>query len=89
MQLLAVFNKIDLIPIKSSDDKLTKWIIMLLILIPIYLFVTKLFKKSDIEPLKEKHDYNWNKVHSGKLWLIIYIILSMALMFILAIWRKG
>ncbi len=89
LQLLALFNKIDLIPIKSSDDKLTKSIIMLLILIPIYLFVTKLLKKSDIEPLKEKYDYNWDKVHSGNLWLIIYIILSMALMFVLAIWRKG
>lgn len=89
MQLLIFFNKTDLIPIKNSDEKLTKTIIMLLVFIPIYLFVTRLLKKSDIEPLKEKYDYNWDKVHSGNIWLIIYIILSMALMFVLAIWRKG
>jgi len=77
MQLLILFNKADLIPIKTSDNKLTKSIIMLIVLIPIYLFVTKLFKKSDIERLKEKYDYNWDKVHSGNIWLIIYIILSM------------
>lgn len=89
MQVLVLFNKTDLIPIKTSDDKLTKAIIMLFVLVPIYLLVTRLFKKSDIQPLKEKYDYNWDKVHSGNIWLIIYVILSMALMFAIAIWKKG
>ncbi len=89
MQLLILFNKTDLIPIKASDDKLTKRIIMLFVLVPIYFLATKLFKKSDIEPLKEKYGYNWDKVHAGNILLILHIILSFALIFVLAIWKKG
>ena len=89
MQLLVLFNKTGLIPIEASDDKLTKRIIMFFVLVPIYFLVTNLFKKSDIEPLKEKYGYNWDKVHSANILLIFYTILSFALIFVLAIWKKG
>jgi hypothetical protein len=89
MQILILINKTDLIPIKSSDDKLTKRIIMFFVFIPIYLLMTRLFKKTDIEPLKEKYDNNSDKVYSGNVCLIIYIILSMVLIGVLAFWKKG
>ena len=89
IQLLILFNKTDLIPIKTSDDKLTKRIIMLFVFVPIYFLVTRLFKKSDFERLKEKYGYNWDKVHRGNILLILYMILSCALIFVLAIWKKG
>lgn len=61
---------------------------MFLIMLPIYFSMTLLFKKSDIESLKEKYDYNWDKVFKGNVWLLIYIVVSFALIFILAFWRK-
>lgn len=89
IQVLILFKKTDLIPINSSDDKLTKRIIIFFLLVPIYFLITKTFKKSDIKPLKEKYDYNWDKVFSGKVWLLVYIFLSMTSIGILAFWKKG
>ena len=88
IQILILLDKVSIIPINSSDDKLTKRLIMFLIMVPIYFLMTSLFKKSDIEPLKEKYDYNWDKVFNGNVWLVIYIILSFALIFVLAIWKR-
>ncbi len=62
MQLLILFDGVDLIPIKSNDDKLTKKLIIFGSMIPLYLLMTQLFKKKDIEMLKEKYNYNWDKV---------------------------
>lgn len=89
MQILILLNKVDIIPINSSDDKGTKRIIMFVVMLPIYFVVTFLFKKSDIEPLKKKYEYNWDKVFKGNVWLIVYIIASFASIFILAIWKKN
>lgn len=83
-QLLILINKTDLIPTSSEDNKLTKRIIIFFVLLPIYFLMTRLFRKSDIEPLKEKYDYNSDKIFSGRVWLIIYIILSFSMIFILA-----
>ncbi len=57
-------------------------------MLPIYLIMTRLFKKEDIAPLKEKYDYNWDKVFSGNVWLIVYSITSFALVFVLTFLKK-
>lgn len=88
MQILILLDKIDLIPIDSSDGKTKKYFIFLLVMLPIYFVMILLFKKSDIKPLKEKYEYNWDKVFKGNVWLVIYIIVSFTLIFILAIWKK-
>ncbi len=88
MQIFIMLDKVSLIPINSSDDKLTKRLLVFLVMLPIYFVMTLLFKKSDIEPLKVKYDYNWDKVFEGNVWLIVYIIVSFALIFILAFWKK-
>jgi hypothetical protein len=87
MQILILLNKVSLIPTDSTDDRGVKRIIMFFVLLPIYFLMTLLFKKSDIEPLKEKYDNNWNKVFSGNVWLIIYCISSFTLVMALAIWK--
>ena len=84
MQALILLDKVDLIPIKSTDDKGTKRLLMFGVMLPIYFVVTLLFKKSDIEPLEEKYNNNWDKVFKGNVWLIVYIIASFASIFILA-----
>lgn len=88
MQILILLDKVDLIPISSSDDKTKRYFVFFLVMLPIYFVMTLLFKESDIGPLKEKYDYNWDKVFKGNVWLVIYIIVSFALIFILAIWKK-
>lgn len=88
MQILILLDKVNLIPINSSDNKLAKWLIIFFITLPIYFLMTRLFRKSDIEPLKEKYGYNWDKVFNGNVLLVVYIIVSMALIFVLAIWKK-
>ena len=86
MQVLILLDKVELIPIKSSDHNLVKRIIIFFVMLPIYLLMTQLFRKKDIEPLKENYDYNWDKVFKGNVWLVRYIILSFALIFVLASW---
>ncbi len=86
MQVLILLNKVELIPIKSSDHNLVKRIIIFFVMLPIYFLMTQLFRKKDIEPLKENYDYNWDKVFKGNVWLVTYIIRSFALIFVLVSW---
>jgi len=88
MQILVLINKISLIPGSPSDDQFTTRVIAFLLMLPVYLLMTRLFRKKDIEPLEEKYDKDWDKVFSGYVWLVIYIVLSFTLGFGLAIWRK-
>lgn len=87
-QLLILINKVDLIPISSGDNRLMKRIIIFCVMFPIYFVMTRLFRKSDIELLKKKYDYNSDKIFSGRIWLIIYIILSFSMIFILATLKR-
>ena len=57
-------------------------------MLPIYIVMTILFKKSDLALLKEKYDRDWDKVFKGNVWLVFYIIASFALLIILALWKK-
>lgn len=88
-QILILLNSVDLIPINPTNSKLFKRLIMFFVMLPIFFLITQLFKKSDIVPLKEKYDNNWDKVYKGNTWLVIYIIISIALIFILAILKKN
>ena len=88
MQLLIVLDKVDLIPTEKTNNIWTKRLIMFLAMLPIYLIMTRLFRKEDIAPLKEKYDYNWDKVFSGNIWLIVYGITSFALIFVLTFLKK-
>ena len=70
VQILILVDKVDLIPINSSAGKGTKRIVIFLVMLPIYFAMTFLFKKSDIVPLREKYDYDWDKVFKGNIWLV-------------------
>ena len=83
IHFLILFDKISIIPINHADNKLTKQIILFFVFIPIFFLMRWLFRKSDIQELKDKYDYNWDKVFSGNVWLIIYIILSVTVIGIL------
>ena len=89
MQILILFDKMDLIPINTTASQLERRLIIFLVLLPFYFLMTRLFKKKEIESLKEKYDYDWDKVFSGNVWLVIYVLLSFALLIILLLLKKG
>ncbi len=88
IQVLIIFDKMDLISISPTDSKGTKRFIIFLVMLPIYLLLNLLIKKKDLEEVKERNEYNWDKVFNGNVWLIVYMILSFALIFVLAVWLK-
>lgn len=84
MQILILLTSISDI----TTDKLAKRLIVFLTMLPIYFVMTILFKKSDLAPLKEKYDRDWDKVFKGNVWLVFYVIASFTLIIILALWKK-
>lgn len=87
-QILIVLDKIDLLPIKSTDSHLKKRLVIICVMIPIALLMWRLFRKEDIPVLREKYDYDWDIVFRGNVWLLVYIISSFFLIVALAIWRS-
>jgi len=84
MQILILARKVDIIPIKPGDSTSTKRLLIGISMLPIFVIMMLLFKKSDIKSLKEKYDNDWDKVSSGNVWLVVYMLLSFSLIFILA-----
>ena len=88
MQIFILLNKFDILPNISTNDKTTKRIVILFVMVLIYLLMTMLFKKRDIEPLKDKYEYNRDKIFIGNVRLIVYFIFSFALIVVLAVWKQ-
>jgi hypothetical protein len=89
MQLLVILDKVnDYIPTSTSYGRGMNKIIMFFVMLPIYFLVSLLIKKKDMDELDEKYAYDWDKVFNGNVWLVVYIIVSFALIFVLAIWKK-
>jgi hypothetical protein len=82
-QLLIILNKIDLIPTEFSDNIWIKRLIICLVMLPIYIIMSRLFRRKDIDVLKKKYDNNQTQIRKGNIWLIVYAIMSFALIFIL------
>jgi hypothetical protein len=86
-QLLLLLEIFNIIPVGTNGD-LSRKITLLFGMLPLYCIMTGLFERKDIEPLREKYDYNWDKVFSGRVWLVIYFICSFALTVGLAYWKS-
>jgi hypothetical protein len=77
-QILILTKRVDtLIPIKPTDNKPTKYLIMFFVLAPLYILLTLLIKKKDLQALH----YSDQKIRTGNIVLIAYIILTMTLLF--------
>ena len=80
MQLLILTHQVDrFIPIKSTDTKTTKYLIMALVLLPIFLLLSLILKKEELKSLS----YPADKIRKGNIFLVAYIVLTMALLIIL------
>jgi hypothetical protein len=85
VQLLLVLNLINLIPINDSDTRIEKFFKIAFFLLPLFLFFIIAIRKKELESLQ----YDEQKIKTGYVYLIIYIILSFSFMIFLALLRAG
>lgn len=77
MQLFLLLEKMDILP-KFSTGKIEmrEVLLLYLIILPIYIVLTFIIKKSDLSKLGENYEFEWNKVFNGNVCLIVYLIAS-------------
>lgn len=80
-QALIVFNAVELLPMNTGDSKVLKYGKLALFLLPIFIIVWLLVPENFLR----NANYADEKVKSGGRNLVIYIILSVALLFSLAL----
>ena len=77
-QILIITKQVEtFFPIKSTDDKPTKYLIMFFVMAPFYILLTLLIKRKDLQSLH----YSDQKLRKGNILLIVYIVLTMVLLF--------
>lgn len=74
-----------LVPTDGNQAKIGNWMTMVLFLLPIFLLFSILIKKSDLKEMV----YEKGKVKRGYTWLVIYIIISFAILILLILYKKG
>jgi hypothetical protein len=81
-QLLIIVNKVDFIlPLKKNDGWPLKYLKMALIFLPLFLILNVLVKEKDLRSLK----YPIDSIRKGNIAIVVYIMLSVALLFLLII----
>jgi hypothetical protein len=78
-QVLIVLNRVNLLPMEDGDLKIEKYGKLALFLLPIFLIVARLVKPKDLKHVV----YDSVKIKKGGIYLVIYIVLSLALLFVL------
>jgi hypothetical protein len=84
-QILAILDVAYLIPTDGSQLKIGNYVKIGLFMLPMFLLFYFLIKKEDLINAR----YEEKKIKKGYVILIIYIVLSFALLMILALIRKG
>lgn len=85
VQILLIFNITDIVPTDGSQMKAMNFVKMALFMIPFFVITGMLVKKSDLN----SKTYSPQKIKTGYIYLIVYIILSFILIIVLALYKKG
>jgi hypothetical protein len=80
-QVLIIFDTVELLPMHQGDSKILKYGKLALFLLPIFIIVWLLVPERDLR----NAGYSDEKVRNGGRNLVIYIVLSIALLFSLAL----
>ncbi|MCB0716006.1 MAG: hypothetical protein R2796_04955 [Chitinophagaceae bacterium] len=83
-QVLILVDSTSIIP-TGSKSEISTWVKLALFLLPIYLLFRWLIKESDLKALI----YDKEKLRKGNIWLVIYIIISVTLLVLLILYKKG
>ena len=84
-QVLILFNVMDFVPFDGNKNKIGNFFKMALFISPFFLLFSLLIKESD---LKKLH-FEENKINKGYIWLIVYIVISFALLVLLILYKRG
>lgn len=77
-QILIITKQVEVfIPLKHTDDKITKSLTILLIMTPLFILLSSTIKKKELETL----DYPEHTIRIGNILLVSYIILTIAVLF--------
>lgn len=82
---MILFNGVNIIPTDGSQAKLSNWIEMALFLLPFFLLFRFLINERMLKEMK----YDKAKIKRGYTWLVIYVVLSFALLILLILYKKG
>lgn len=72
-------------PVSSKNTRVENFLIIALCLLPIFLITAAIVKKSDLQEMT----YTEAKMKRGYMFLILYIVLSIAVLLLLILYRKG
>ena len=79
-QILILTKQVEtFIPIKPTDDKPTKYLIMFFIMAPLFFLLTLTIKKEELKTL----EYSQDKIRTGNIRLVSYITLTTIVLFTL------
>lgn len=87
-QLVVLFNATNLLPVSGADPgmpRLMAYFKWALITSPLFIGMLFLIKKSELQSMH----YDESKIKRGYVYLIIYIVLSVALLILLSLYKKG
>jgi hypothetical protein len=75
-QILVVIDQMGMLPTKSTNTRGANFFLIALFLIPIFLLMALLVKREDLKQIY----YEEKKIKRGYLFLILYTVLSIALL---------
>src|SRR5436309_10695886 len=81
-QVLILIHQVDtFFPFKSTDNRLTKYLFMALIFLPIFFLLRLFIKREELQSMSFPKD----KIKRGNILLIAYVVLTMALLIVLMV----
>ena len=78
-QIVIILDKVSLLSFFEAKNRFDRYIKIALFMLPIFFIINLLVKERDIKNLT----YTKEKIKRGNIYLIIYIVLSFALIFVL------
>jgi hypothetical protein len=84
LQIVILLTRMGIIPINNGEGRMVRFGKMTLIMLPIFLLFLALIRKSKLKLMR----YDERKVKKAYVFLVVYIVLSMALMIFLILFRK-
>jgi hypothetical protein len=84
-QLLVLINKVNLIPTSIKNTRLENFGLIAMYLIPLFMLMIFFIRKSELKEMS----FEESKIKKGNIFLIIYIIASIALLLLIIFIKKG
>ena len=89
LTLLAWFHLVQItLLMKKTELIFQSQLSTIISMIPIFILISLFLRENELEELREKYSYEWDKVFDSNVWLVVYSILSVTLMIALMVWNR-